>query len=293
MGLSSPTYQIGSWAAGDTGVADANGTVFAIRPQGTTGVFDGAGVRLNHTPFPDSDGAQRSDSFDTTLPITLSGWARGTSVAGTIGSRRAFVGLFSGGTQQTMTVTDLDGSVLTVLVEKADIPRATPANGCEFDWQLSLIAANPRKFGPAQTASTGLPVSAGGLHFPLDFALHWANTGTNGLIQLTNSGTAEAWPMFTITGPTDGATLTDPVIVNTETGDQLAYTGVLNTGDTLVISTSPFARYVRLNGVPYRRFLTTAEWFSVPPGDSVSVQFQGTSSSTTSRLAASLAPAYQ
>jgi hypothetical protein len=212
-----------------------------------------------------------------------------------LASQRAFVGLFVGGAQQTLTMTHLDGLVLTALVEKNDIPRAILANPLEMDWQLSAIATNPRKFGPAATASTGLPVTTGallwgtGLHW---VGLDWGSAASNGLIQLSNPGTGEAWPIFTITGPSTG-TLVNPLIVNSGTGETLAFTGTLNPGDTLVISTSPFARFVRLNGIPYRRFLTTAQYFSVQPGRTVTCQFQGTSTSTAQLLAASLAPAYQ
>lgn len=302
--LSSPTYQIGSWGAGDTGLVDQFGTAFAIRPQGTTGIFDGAGVRLNQTPFPDFDGNQRSDSFDTAQTIVLNGWAIGASVAGTIASRRAFVSLFSGGRQQTLTITELDGSVLTCQVEKADIPRATPAISLEFDWQLTLLASDPRKYLPASSSSTGLPTSSGGIDYTgggstgEDYTgaggegIDYGTAGLSGLIQLANPGTAEAWPTFTFKGPTDtGKTLVNPGAVSG--GDTLATTLVLVTGDALVITTHPLRRTVRLNGVPYRRFLTTAEWFSVPPGGSINVQFLGTSDSVTCQLVASLAPAIQ
>lgn len=296
MGLSSPTYQIGSWIAGDTGTADQFGTLFRVNPQGTTGIFDGVAARLNQTPFPNYDGAQRSNSFDATLPITLAGSAIGLTPASTLASQRAFVALFVGGTQQTLTMTHLDGLVLSALVEKNDIPRAILANPLEMDWQLSLIATNPRKFAAASTASTGLPVTTGallwgtGLHWGT--GLDWGSSASNGLIQLTNPGTGEAWPVFTLTGPPSGS-LVNPIIVNSGTGETLAFAGTLNPGDTLVISTSPFNRFVRLNGVPYRRFLTTAEWFSIQPGQTITVQFQGNSTSTAQLLAASLAPAYQ
>lgn len=304
MGLSSPTYQIGDWIAGDTGLTltDEFGTTFCV--TGTTGIYDGAGVTLSQTPIPNNDGAYRSDSTRTPATPVLSGWARGSSVSGTIASRRAFVGLFLRGRQQVMVVTELDGSEFSMTVESNGTPKATPVNGLEFDWQLSLVAADPDKYLPSISLSTGLPTSSGGLDYAvsgtgLDYTgggaggLDYGTAGVNGLIQLNNTGTDDAWPVLTIHGPTDGATLVNPSIVDTDTGSVLALTLTLNTGDSLRIVTNPHGRSVKLNGVPYRKFLTTAQFFSVPPDDSISIQFQGTSTSTTSQLVAELAPALQ
>lgn len=303
MGLSSPTYAITApsgytWIAGDTGLTfmDSFGTTFCV--TGTSGVYDGAAVVLSQSQIPNGDGAYRSNSFRTPAVPVLSGWAKGSSPAGTIASRRAFVGLFQGGRQQTLTITDLDGSVLTMTVESNGNPKATPANSAEFDWQLSMVAADPDKYLPPVSGSTGLPTSSGGLDYAasgtgLSYPLDYGTVGSNGLVTLTNSGTDDAWPVFTLTGPTDGATLSGVSIVNTSTGETLGFTQTLVTGDRLVITTNPHNRAVKLNDVPYRRFLVPAQFFSVPPGSSVAVQLQGTSTSTTSQLSASVAPAFQ
>lgn len=297
--LSSPTYQIGSWQAGDVGLVDANGTAWGVRP-GAVGVFDGPDVTLNQSPFPNADGGQRSRNFRPPKGYTINGWARGSTVAGTEASRRAFVGLLSGGVQSTLTITYLDGLVLTALVELAGIPKATPAVATQFDWQLTVSAIDPYLYGTTPPYSTTLPNASSGLDWAtgggLDWAtgggLNWGTVGSTGLMTLVNSGYEESWPVFTITAPTDGATLVNPIAVDTGRGYQLAYTDTLVLGDVVVITTSPINRSVMKNGVPYRVNLTTAQFFSVPAQGSVQVQFQGTSTSQTALLAASLPPAY-
>lgn len=299
MTLSSPTYQIGSWTAGDTGLVDANGTTWMVKP-GTSGIFDGPDVRLNQSPFPNADGGQRSRNFRIPRAMVIPGSAKGLTVAGTEASRRAYVGLLSGGVQSTLSITFLDGVTLTTQVELGGIPKATPANGLEFDWQLTLSAVDPYLYGVAQTYSTALPSASGGLDWStgggLDWAtgggLNWGIAGSTGLMTLVNNGFEESWPVFTINAPTDGATLINPIAVDTGRGNQLAYTDTLILGDVVVINTSPLNRSVLKNGAPYRVNLTTAQFFSVPPQSSVTVQFQGTSSSTTAVLNASLPSAF-
>jgi hypothetical protein len=296
--LNSPTYQIGSWAAGDLGLVDSNGTAWGVTK--TTGIFDGPDVRLNQSAFPNADGGQRSRNFRPPRTSTLSGWARGTSVIGTELSRRGFVSLLGGGGQSQLAITFLDGLVLTALIELAGAPKATPATGSEFDWQLTVSAIDPYLYGAATTYSTTLPNASGGLDWStgggLDWStgggLNWGTVGSTGLMTLVNSGGEESWPVFTIAPPTDGATLVNPIAVDTGRGYQLAWTGTLVLGDVVVIKTSPINRSVTKNGVPYRVNLTTAQFFSIPAQSSVTVQFQGTSSSQTALLSASLPAAY-
>lgn len=302
MTISAPTYALGAWMAGSAGfdVVDANGTAWGVRTNGTSGIFDGPPVTLNQSDFPNSDGAIRSRNFRPTRTMVMNGWAAASSIAGGAASRRAFIGMLNGGGQQNFIVTDLDGLILTALVELGDTPKATP-NALQFDWQLTLSAADPYLYAPAVTASVGLPGSVSGIDWVglgagIDWTggglggIVWGTNSSNGLLQLTNTGPAEAWPVFTISGPPSG-TLVNPIIVNSSTGETLAYTGTLSPGDVLVITTKPTARSVLLNGTSYRRFLTNAQYFSVPPNSSITVQFQGTSASTPSLLA-SLASAY-
>lgn len=293
MGLSSPTYQVGAWKAGDSGITDANGTTWGISRGGTSGVFDGPDIRLNQSPFPNADGAQRSRNFRLPRVMVLSGWARGSSVAGTEASRRAFTGMLGDGEQDTMTVTFLDGLVATALVERGAQPKSAPASPVEFDWQFTFSAVDPSLHGPQSSQSTSLPVLGGALHFPLHFPLHFSGTApSNGLVEIVNPGTAESWPNFTITA--GSVAVSGILIVNTDTGETLGFTRSLNPGDVVNIVSSPLRRRVRLNEVPGRRFLSPAQWFSVPAVGSITVQFIGTSTSpSVPQLVASLAPDYQ
>jgi hypothetical protein len=296
-----PVYQIGSWAAGgDGGQIDAAGVVWGVRIGGTTGIFDSADNRLNMTPFNEYDGSQRSRNYTNPLPISITGWAAAPDFPSVANARRQFVGLLAGGGQRTLSITDIDGLVLTCTVEQNGKQQVTPqSQGLDFDWQFNAIAADPRKYLPNVFNSTSLPTSSGGLDWStgggLDWStgggLNWGIAGSNGLLQISNTGTADSWPIFTITAPTDGATLVNPAVVNQNTGQILQFVDTLILGDVVVINTSPYNRSVTKNGVPYRRNLQIAQWFSVPAGGTMSLQFQGTSTSPTAQLTASLSPA--
>lgn len=283
VALSSPLYVLGAWSAGDTGVTDTNGTTWGVRP-GTTGIFDGPDVRLNQSPFANADGAQRSRNFRIPRQMTLSGWARGSTIAGTEASRRAFVNLLAGGGQDTLSITYLDGLTLTALVERGAQPKATPASAGEFDWQLTLSAVDPSLYGPAVGQSTGLPSGSGGLDWSTGGGLDWTGSGTGGLnwgvvtslglITLTNNGQIKTWPTFTIVGP-----VTNPTIVGPN-GRVLLFTDTLSASDTVVLRSNPINRAVTKNNVPFRPNLTVAQWWSLAAQSSVTVQFQGISAGT-------------
>jgi hypothetical protein len=287
---------------GDSGfsVTDTNGTAWGVRTGGTSGIFDSPDVRLNHVNYANADGAARSRNFRPPKQMSITGWAAGTSIAGIVASRRAFQGLLGGGGQGTLTVTDIDGTALTATVELASATKITPA-ALQFDWQLNLVANDPYFYGALVTAPpTLLPTSSGGLDWStgggLDWStgggLNWGTSNGNGLITLANTGVEESWPKFTVAGPTDIGTLANPSITNSVTGEQLFFAYTMQLNDVLVIETNPQRRSVKLNGVTYRRDLTIAQYFSVLPGVSVTVQFGGTSVSTTPSLTAAIAPAY-
>lgn len=292
-----------TWSIGGLtfNAVDANGVAWVVDSAGTTGWYDGPDVNLNQNAQPRGDGVYRADSYRAARVIVIPGWCTAPSKPAAQAARRAFVGLYARGTQQTLTV--VDGSeTLTALVELAGPPKAKPhAGGVGFDWQLTLSAADPRKYGPASSAPTGLPSASGvgldwgtGGAIGLDWGtgssvgLDWGTSGSNGLLVLSNPGTADAWPVFTVAGPVTNPSITDGA------GNVLAYTGpALASTDRLVITSNPLGpRSVMLNGsTDARGSLTTAQWASIPAESSQTYQFQGTSAGAPT-LTGTVAPAY-
>lgn len=299
--LTDLTYQVGPIVVGAT---DTNGVLWAYNPAATTGWYDGPPVRLNQTPIPRYAGAYRANSYRAARTIVITGWVNAPNKAAAQSARDAFMGLFTTGEQETLTVVD-GAQTRTMQVELGDAPKATPhAGGIGFDFQLTLIAVDPRKYGIPIPAVTGLPSpsqtgvvwgtppgSGVGVSWGTPpgsgVGVSWGNLGSAGLVTVSNSGTAESWPTHTIIGPITLPSVTDGA------GNVLAWTGPpLSSSDRLVIVTNPLGpRSVTLNGGDQRASLTTTQWAPVAAGASQTYQFQGTSAGSPSLLV-SVPPAY-
>jgi len=121
------------------------------------------------------------------------------------------------------------------------------------------------------TLTTSQAVSSGGLSFPAVAPLAFAGSASGGQVTATNAGEFPAPWVATISGP-----VTDPRIENVTTGQTVAFTGTVNSGETLVISS--LDRTVLLNGTAsrYSWLVGTSRWFDLAAGDNT-VRFAGTS----------------
>lgn len=276
-----PVYSIGGWAAN---VDDDYDCRWVVTSQT---LHSGSGRKVHAAERPFGMGAYRARSYLAARSDTLQGWCQAPDFPGAAAARDRLLGVFADGGQAVLMKADgLSTRQLTVELGSAAVKVEPWADAQGFDWQLPLYADDPRWLDT--TVQTAGPVTVGGASTDgldwnagspggLDWnagspgGLDWGTSGNGGVLTLTNSGTAPTWPVFTITGP-----LTDPVFTNPATGDVIAYTGTVDTGQTLVIDTSPFTRSVMLNGVDRFGFLASAQWIEIPPSGQVTVQFSGT-----------------
>ncbi|WP_410644491.1 phage distal tail protein [Amycolatopsis sp. lyj-346] len=274
-----PTYSIGGWSAN---VDDDYGCRWVVTSQTLHG---GAGRKLHATERPFGMGAYRARSYLTARSDIVQGWCQAPDFAGAAAAQDRLRGLFPDGAQLALVKADgLSTRQLLVELNSDAVKIEGWADAQGFDWQLPLYAADPRWLDT--TVQTAGPVVVGGPSTDgldwggggLDWAsggLDWGLSGNGGVLSLSNVGTAPTWPVFTIAGP-----LLNPMFTNPATGDQVAYTGTVEAGQTLVIDTSPFTRSVALNGVDRFGFLASAQWIEIPPGGQVTVQFSGTGAGT-------------
>jgi hypothetical protein len=267
-----PTYAVSGWAAN---VDDDFGVRWVVTTQDAT---DGPTPKTRISERPYGAGAYRAVSFPASNPITLQGWGRAPGGRPSVmAARKQLFGLFTDGGQRLLVIDD--GLVpRQALVELAAKPKFTIWPDCSgFDWQLPLLATDPRLYDTAtQAGSTTLPtpgavgldwVTGGGLNWVTGGGLNWGTTTSNGTFSMANTGNADTWPTFTLTGP-----LTGPVtITNNATGQQLTYSNTLGAGDSLVITTDPAKRSVLLNGSDRFTLMTSASWFSIPASSAVTV----------------------
>ena len=285
-----PLYTVdGKWSAGgDGGATDAQGVVWQVNSNGTSGIFDTSGNHLNHTPFNEYDGSQRSKNFSDPLPITIAGSAQGPNADAIVKARDTFCGLLEDGNTHDLVVRDINGRTLTIRVEKNGSQKVSPVGyHLDFDYQFNAIAADPRKLVSGSTPQIiGLPNSSGGLDWATGGGLFWGASDGNGLLTVTNTGSKDVWPKWTINGPTDASNIQNPSITDQGSLRQLLFSDILFAGDVVVINTSPYDRFTTKNGTPYRRLLTTAQYFPIKAGTTVTVQFGGiaTGSPSTAQL---------
>lgn len=177
-------------------------------------------------------------------------------------------GLASGGTVQV-------NARVRRLALPMDRSYSLGAGNAAVEWHCT----DPRIYSSTLTTlSTSQAVSSGGLVFPAVAPLAFAGSASGGQVVATNSGEFDAPWTATITGPVN-----DPRIENVTTGKVVGFTGVLNAGETLTISS--LDRTVLLNGTAsrYSWLNPSSSWFDLPAGDST-IRFAGTSGTGTMDL---------
>ncbi|WP_018686538.1 phage tail domain-containing protein [Actinokineospora enzanensis] len=149
--------------------------------------------------------------------------------------------------------------VAEVVQEDATLVTIRPG-GYWLDFSLQLVAADPRKYGPEQAATTRLPApsTTGGLDFTapgLDFTAPGLDFGPQehtGRVTATNTGTADTAPTLTLTGP-----LTPPITITRDTVS-VVFLDPITADQRLTIDTR--ARLVLLDGVPARARAVVTDW---------------------------------
>jgi len=293
-------WSLPSWGLSfNTNVKDANGAAyFCTDEKGWSG---GPPVRPSTQGKPYSQGAFNGPNFAGARIITLFG----TVSAPTTIARRAAEHTVAAALMDPFNLYDLHCTEETgelIAYVRLDQPTTVVQmpGGLDFQWSMQLAAPDPRKYSATnQSASTGLPMTTGGLDWATGGGLDWATGGglnwgtvvSTGSVVMANAGTADTWPKFTIAA--NGTALVTPGITITFNGSTLFYNDTLAGGDVLVIDTNPSSRSVILNGVSDRRgSLTTAQWASIPAKTTVTAAFSAAVYSATATLSAQWANAY-
>lgn len=294
MALTDPmqvTFTIGSWAAGGT---DEFGCRWSVP---TETIFHGPARKTHITERPFGIGGYRSRSYAAGKSFMLQGWCMPMAEPSwplLVAARRRLMAVLSDGEQGLLVVDDgVAARQLTVELDESD-PKwdVWPANG-GADWQLGFYAEDPRFLSTVERSAQAslADVSVDGLNWAagapggLDWAagtpggLGWGVSGSGGnILVITNDGTAETWPLLTITTPSG---LQDPTFTDPVSGDVLGYTGSISVGQTLRIDCSPFnPNPVTLDGVDRTGALTSGSFLSIPPGSTRAIQFTGTGAGT-------------
>lgn len=262
----------------DLGAVDADGTAWFLQ---TLEGWDSPDVRAEFTDREADHGAWASPVYLGSRPVTLAG----TIVA----PSRALLESAMDRLRAAAALTDTVLTVWETVPKQATVRRSGKlltqyVTDTTATYSVMVTAADPRRYSTtAQSGTTGLPATTGGLAFPAAFPLTFSATSVSGQINAVNSGSADTRPVLTITGP-----VVAPVIAALYpdgTVRQLIYALDLVTGDVLTIDTD--AHTVLLGSVSRRRFMTVAGgWPTIPAGSSVNYQFQSGTYNGTAMLSA-------
>lgn len=278
--LATHTFSLDGWACG---VVDDAGVQWRLLDVEGWHGRSGVGVRTARADRPGRDGQLRGRSYRTERIITLGGLAYAPDAASLDAAGETIAALCDDATVlHTLVGTDATGIDKQAAVELNAESKFEHQTERVAAWQIQLAAPDPLRYATtAQTASCGLATTTGGLAFPLVFPLDFGPGAGGGTMTLVNDGNTATWSVLTITGPAP-----DPVIIDTDTGERLALSGLtVDAGQTLVLDTD--ARTVLLAGVASRRGALTADstWFPLRPGMN-RLAFQASSYDAGANLAA-------
>ena len=172
----------------------------------------------------------------------------------------------------------------------------------DLDWSVGKVpfaaewrCPDPFRYAAPASEATGFARDLSGLRFPL-FTDGTTPTGVltfgdpgdlTGMVEVTNAGTADAWPVHRVVGPAPSAGFE---IVTVETGARLRFEGPVSDGPTLTIT--PKQGLVTLDGVDRLTSLTVRDWAPVPPGESRTFHFRPLGGDSTAVLTVELASTY-
>jgi len=168
------------------------------------GWYSGAPVRADATDRPNADGSFGSvKNYRSARPLQFEGALFSDTAEEAVGELwAAFSSLQSDGVPFTLSVTDALGT-LSCTVTLNGSPDIDELNEQSASVSAPLLAYDPVKYGPTVEYTTGLPAAGGGLEYPLgepSGALYYGSNGDLGRVSVSNVGTADVWPSFTVSG---------------------------------------------------------------------------------------------
>lgn len=242
--------------------------------------------KARNTPTPQGHGSfNPGRDWRAAAAISFTAGYIGSSQAECIAAVESFTGVGALVTGPTISVTDeLRRTSRQVSVQHIGVPDFFGYDQFEVHFAVDLLAWDPIRYGPAVDSQTGLASGGGGLEYNLfdggsGGALYYGANGNLGRVTVTNEGTADTWPFFTVTGELTAGFY----IQNLDTGAVLRYDRVVPAGTTVTIDSRTGA--VLVDGQSdASTYLTRDEFSSVPAGGSAVFQFNAIAASSGSPM---------
>jgi hypothetical protein len=230
---------------------------------GITGWFDSPGPRSEPLERPGADGDYDGEPTLDARTVTVEGAIVAPDrVSLQVAMDRVAAVLTGSQRYDTLTVDEsargLSRQASVRLGGQTLVARTGPVSA---SLSLSLFAPDPRRYSSelhSETVSRFQP--GGGFTFPASFPISFGANGSDGTASVSNAGTTATWPVLRFTGPTTNpyATLVG--------GGTVAAAITLAAGQELVVDCG--LRSVLLGSASRRQFLTSDDFFAIPPGTS-------------------------
>lgn len=200
---------------------------------------------------PQAHGAYPGDVLGSSLVVTFTYLLRNTDLADRAAALAA-VERFApmDGAERMLAVNDADDGVWfrQARVIARHVPQDKNFRNGPLECSVQFLCADPRRYAlTLQGGTVGLPVSSGGLNYPLDYPLDYG-TFTVGSILGSNAGAVDTPLVATFQGP-----LTNPALHGPDW--TMAFTIALGDGESLVVDTG--ADTALLNGSTDRMYTIT------------------------------------
>lgn len=211
---------------------------------------------------PQAEGAYTvARDYRRSLAFSIKGAYLGDSHRDAQDAKRQIKAVFGRGRPVTVTVTDVDGPMRRVASVRS-LVFEPDYEGSECVFTADLVAFDPLMYGVAQTLSTGIPESGGGLVFPLGSTAKFWDFGHDldtGRIAFTNVGSAPTWGQIDVRGGmTEGF-----VCTNVTTGKQVRFSREIPPNSVVGVNLRTGRAWIDSAENDVSGFLTVREFFSV------------------------------
>lgn len=224
-----------------------------------TGWTDGPSIRRERTDRMNNHGEFPERGWRGARLVTIEGDITCSSETVAALAEQDLAAILADGLLGLLEVTDSATVDMSIGAGLFAEPKIGWKNDTTVTYQLQFHCPKPRKYGAAVNARTGVATAGGALEYPLTDPLDYGAPGDPGTATLTNTGTADTAPAFTVTGDMpNGFTIT-----HVQTGRRLVYSDAVLAGQTLRLDASDASVWLEGNADRGAK-LTVREWVRVP-----------------------------
>lgn len=239
-----------------------NGSYFVFDPDAIQGFYDGVSVKRTETVRPNQWGDFSEPSLLNARVLTLTGTAIAMQGPGELLQMRdKFTSLLIDGKYREIAITNSSGSRYLNVTLQGQPAWVVKSDNVAL-WKLDLYSPDPRMYGPIKSRQLTDSIITGGTDYPVDYPVDYGQATAVNAISISNNGNTHSWPKFYAIGDYNGG------FSITDNGSNLIrYDGMVTRSAPVLIDTA--AGTATQNGVDKSNLLSSRQWFSIPPGQSI------------------------